>query len=107
MKLPPAIQAYFDADTDTVGLAPITAFATDAIVKDEGKTLVGHAAVAEWWRAAKAHYEATSQPREISGSGERFTVRAEVTGTFPGSPAMLSFIFTLKKNEIATLEIGA
>jgi hypothetical protein len=107
MKLPPAIQAYFDADTDTFSPAPTTAFATDAIVKDEGKTLVGHAAIAEWWRAAKAHYQATSQPREISGSAERYTVRAEVTGQFPGSPATLSFIFTLKNNEIATLEIGA
>lgn len=107
MKLPPAIQAYFDADTDTFSPAPTTAFATDAIVKDEGKTLVGHAAIAEWWWAAKAHYEATSQPKEISGSGEHFTVRAEVTGKFPGSPAMLSFIFTLKDHEIAALEIGA
>lgn len=107
MKLPPAIQTYFDADTDRDGPAPITAFATDAIVKDEGKTLVGRAAIAEWWRAAKAHYEATSKPREISGEGERFTVRAEVTGKFPGSPAILSFMFTLKNNEIAALEIGA
>lgn len=107
MKLPPAIQAYFDADTDTVSPAPTNAFATDAIVKDEGKTLVGRAAIGEWWRATKAHYEAVSQPKEISASGERFTVRAEVTGKFPGSPAMLSFIFTLKNNEIAALEIGA
>lgn len=107
MKLPPAIQAYFDADTDTVSPAPTTAFATDAIVKDEGKTLVGRAAIAEWWLAAKAHYEATSQPKDVSGSGERFTVRAEVTGKFAGSPAMLSFMFTLKNNEIAALEIGA
>lgn len=107
MKLPSAIQAYFDADTDTVSPAPTTAFAIDAIVKDDGKTLVGREAIAAWWRAAKAHYEAISQPREISGSGERFTVRAEVTGRFPGSPAMLSFIFTLKNNEIAALEIGA
>jgi hypothetical protein len=107
MKLPPPIQAYFDADTDTVSPAPTTAFATDAIVKDEGKTLVGRAAITEWWQAAKARYQATSQPREVSGSDERLTVRAEVTGKFPGSPAMLSFIFTLKNNEIAALEIGA
>lgn len=107
MKLPPPIQAYFDADTDTVSPAPITAFATDAIIKDEGKTLVGRAAIAEWWQAAKAHYQATSQPKEVAGSNEHFTVHAEVTGRFPGSPAMLSFIFTLKNNEIAALEIGA
>ncbi len=54
MKLPQPIQAYFDADTDTDGPAPTAAFAPDAIVKDEGKTLVGREAIAEWWRAAKA-----------------------------------------------------
>ncbi len=107
MKLPQPIQAYFDADTDTDGPAPTAAFAPDAIVKDEGKTLVGREAIAEWWRAAKARYKAVSEPREITGAGERFIVRAEVSGAFPSSPAMLSFIFTLKNNEIAALEIGA
>lgn len=107
MRLPPAVQAYFDADTDTDGPAPIAAFATDAIVKDESKICVGHAAIAEWWRAAKARYQATSEPREIAAAGERFTVLAEVRGKFTGSPIVLSFTFTLKDNAIAALEIGA
>lgn len=107
MKLPPAIQAYFDADTDIDGPAPTTVFAPNAIVKDDGKTHVGREAIAEWWRAAKAKYQATSEPREISGAGERFTVLAEVRGEFAGSPITLSFIFTLKDNAIVTLEIGA
>ncbi len=107
MKMPPALRAYFDADTDTNGPAPNEAFANDAIVKDEGKTHVGRKAIAEWWDAAKAQYQAVSAPREISEADGRFTVLAEVSGNFPGSPAMLSFTFTLKGNEIAVLEIGA
>ena len=63
--------------------------------------------IAAWWRAAKAQYQHTADPREVSEAGGRITVLAEVRGTFPGSPAMLSFIFTLKNNEIAALEIGA
>lgn len=107
MKMPPAIRAYFNADTDTNSPAPVDAFASDAIVKDEGKTHVGRKAIAEWWRAAKARYHAISAPREISETDARFTVLAEVSGDFRGSPAMLSFAFTLKDNEIAVLEIGA
>lgn len=107
MKLPSAIQAYFDADTAIDGPAPTTAFTTDAIVKDDGKTHVGRKAIAEWWRAAKAQYQATSEPREVSGAGARFTVLAEVAGKFAGSPITLSFTFALKDNAIATLEIGA
>ncbi len=107
MKLPSPIQAYFDADAHLGGPAPISAFAPDAIVKDEGKTLVGREAIAAWWRATKAQYEAISEPREISGAGERVTVLAEVRGKFAGSPITLSFTFTLKDNAIATLEIGA
>lgn len=107
MKLPPAIQAYFDADANIDGPAPIAAFAPDAIVKDEGKTLVGRPAIAEWWRATKALYQAISQPREITGAGAHFTVLAEVNGKFPGSPISLNFSFTLKDEAIVALELGA
>ena len=107
MKLPPAIRAYLDADKDVGGPAPIGAFAIDAIVKDEGKTHVGRKAIAAWWRAAKAQYQHTAHPREFSETDGRITILAEVSGKFPGSPAMLSFMFTLKDKEIAALEIGA
>lgn len=107
MKLPSPIQAYFDADKDVAGPAPTSAFAVNAVVKDEGKTHIGHKAIAAWWRAAKAQYQHTADPREISEAGGRITVRAEVSGKFPGSPAILSFMFTLKDGAISTLDIGA
>lgn len=107
MKLPSPIQAYFDADKDLAGAAPTSAFAIDAIVKDEGNTHIGQKAIVAWWRTAKAQYQHTADPREISEADGRFTVIAEVSGSFPGSPAMLNFMFTLKDQKIATLEIGA
>lgn len=107
MKLPSPIQTYFDADRDIAGPAPVGAFSSEAIVKDEGKTHVGRKAIEAWWRAAKAQYQHTADPREISETNGRITILAEVSGRFPGSPAMLSFMFTLKDDEISTLEIGA
>jgi hypothetical protein len=107
MKLPPPILTYFEADKHPASAAPISAFSIDAIVKDEGKTHVGHKAIAEWFHKAKAQSEHSTDPREVSEAGARITVLAEVSGKFPGSPAMLSFMFTLKDGAIAILEIGA
>ncbi|WP_114391678.1 nuclear transport factor 2 family protein [Oleisolibacter albus] len=107
MKLPSPIQIYFEADQDVAGPAPIAAFTTDAVVKDEGRTHVGPKAIGAWWRAAKAQFQHTTDPREISEADGRFTVLAEVSGQFPGSPAMLNFTFTLKDDAISILEIGA
>ncbi len=107
MKLPAPVQLFFDADKSADGSAPLPAFAPDAIVKDEGRTHVGHAAIAQWWRAAKDQYRHTAEPRELARDGGRTVVRAEVTGQFPGSPAMLSFAFRIGNGRIDTLEIGA
>lgn len=107
MKFPSPIRAFFEADKHVAGPAPISAFAIDAVVKDEGKMHVGQTAIAAWWRASKAQYRHTADPRQITESDGRITVLAEVSGDFPGSPAMLNFTFTLKEDAIATLEIGA
>jgi hypothetical protein len=107
MKLPSPIKTYFEADKDVAGPAPTSVFAVDAVVKDEGKMHVGRKAIAAWWRAAKAQYQHIADPCEVSEAEGCITVLAEVRGQFPGSPAMLSFMFTLKDGGIATLEIGA
>lgn len=107
MNLPSPIQAYFEADKDPAGTAPASAFAIDAVVKDEGKMHVGRKAIAAWWRSAKLQYQHTAHPRGVSQADGRITVLAEVSGKFPGSPTILSFTFTLKDGSISTLEIGA
>lgn len=107
MNLPSPIRTFFEADGRKDGDVPIRAFAPDAIVKDEGRTHVGHAAIAAWWRAAKAENQHTSEPLTIDTRGDLATVRARVTGQFPGSPATLTFSFHIESDLIATLEIGA
>jgi hypothetical protein len=107
MKLPPPIKTYFDADQTVDGSPPTAAFADDAKVRDDGETHVGHTAISTWWRAYKAKYNARSEPREVSQTGDLATIRAEVSGDFPGSPTMLTFRFKLAGARIAALEIGA
>jgi hypothetical protein len=107
MKLPAPLRSYFDADGAGADTAPLGAFAPQAVVRDEGKTHVGHDAIEAWWRAAKAQYRHTAEPLDIAGDGGRTFVRARVTGDFPGSPADLTFAFRLEDGLITALEIGA
>ncbi|MGE0152048.1 MAG: nuclear transport factor 2 family protein [Reyranellaceae bacterium] len=106
MKLPAPVQTYFDADKATAA-APIDAFAPDAVVKDEGKTHVGHDAIEAWWDAAKAQYRHTAKPFESVEERGLTIVRARVTGQFPASPALLTFAFRLADGRIVALEISA
>lgn len=103
MKLHPSIQAYFDAE----GAAPLDAFASDAIVVDEGHRHLGHAAIDAWWRDATAKYQAVAEPLEVNTKDDAHEVRAKVTGQFPGSPITLTFAFRMKDDRIAALKIGS
>lgn len=107
MKLPAAIQVFFDAEKGAGETAPVRAFAPDATVRDEGRAHIGSDAIEAWWRAAKAQYHHTAEPQEVVEQRNLTLVRAKVTGQFPGSPAFLTFAFRLENGRIAALEIGA
>lgn len=107
MTLPAPIQAYFDADRREDDEALTRAFTPDAVVEDEGGTHAGHPAIGRWWRETKERYRAVVEPVEAQESGELTTVRARVTGRFPGSPATLTFRFRRDGEQITRLEIGA
>src|SRR6266436_4882237 len=42
---------------------------------------------------------------DVQTHGDEVTVRARLTGEFPGSPVELDYIFKLSNNKIASLEI--
>ncbi|SDP38103.1 SnoaL-like domain-containing protein [Filomicrobium insigne] len=107
MHLPPAIQAYFDADKAHDGESLIQAFAPDAVVRDEGQLYAGHQAIVAWWRHAKAKYQHTAEPIDMDRKSDVTEVRARVTGQFPGSPATLKFAFRIEGDRVVDLEIGA
>jgi hypothetical protein len=107
VKLPSALQAYFDADKSGNGDALIQAFAPNAVVQDEGRSYPGRQAIHAWWREVKAKYQHTVEPLEVGEIGDATNVRARVNGRFPSSPAMLTFTFQLHRDRIVRLEIGA
>lgn len=103
---PPPIAAYFAAknrhDIDGM-LAP---FASNAEVRDEGELHRGRDAIRAWMEHTTKKYRVTSIPEEHHSEDGRDIVRSLVSGDFPGSPAHLTYRFTLAAGEIAALDIG-
>jgi len=104
LDLPKPIAAYFTADTgnsETVAQC----FTENAVVKDEGHTYHGRAAIKKWKADASAKYHYTSEPFACEQKDGKFVVTSTLTGNFPGSPVNLRFFFGLEGDKIASLEI--
>ena len=80
-------------------------FAESAVVRDEGKTIQGLAAIRKWMVETKQKYQHTIEPLASTQKDGRTIVTNRLTGNFPGSPIELEFVFTLDGDEIAALEI--
>lgn len=105
LKLPEPIAAYFDADKRD-GEAIARCFTTRAIVKDEGQTFSGPAAIEAWKTAARAKYSHVSEPFAMEQKDGRYIVMTRLNGNFRGSPIDLRFVFRLERGKIAFLEIA-
>ncbi|MDB5340704.1 MAG: hypothetical protein JWN70_6323 [Planctomycetaceae bacterium] len=104
LKLPELIAKYFAADkVDSEAVSQC--FAENAIVKDEGHTYRGRAAIKQWKTDASAKYQYTSEPIACEQKDGKLVVTSRLTGNFPGSPVNLRFYFDIEGDKIASLEI--
>jgi hypothetical protein len=104
LSLPKPIAAYFIAD-EVDGEAVSQCFTANAIVKDEGHTHKGRAAIKAWKTDASAKYQYTCEPLACEEKDGKTVVTSHLVGNFPGSPVDLRFFFTLAGDKIALLEI--
>ena len=105
LDLPKSIAAYFTADKgDTEAFSQC--FTEEAIVKDEGHTYHGRAAIEQWKAEASTKYQYTSEPFACEQKDGKIIVTSRLTGNFPGSPIEVRFVFRLEGDKIASLEIG-
>ena len=61
-------------------------FADNAIVRDEGRTIKGLAAIKQWKAETKKKYRHTVEPLESAQKDGKTVVTSRVAGNFPGSP---------------------
>ena len=95
--------AVFGVVTDSGALAGIVAYARD---DGERETHRGREAITAWARDTIERYRMQSEPLETTRTENGHTVKARVTGDFPGSPLTFTYRFTLTDDAIKTLEIG-
>lgn len=104
LNLPRPIANYFAADED--GAEKLSqCFTEDAVVKDEGQTYKGRAAIKDWKAHASEKYQYTSEPLALDQEDRKTVVTSRLTGNFPGSPVNLRFFFELDGEKIKSLEI--
>lgn len=105
LALPLPIARYFTADKSKDATAIVAAFTEDAIVRDEGQTYVGHAAIRQWKLTSSSKYTYTVAPFALTIDQDASIVTAHLAGDFPGSPVDLRYRFVLAGDRIAGLEI--
>jgi len=105
LDLPTPVATYFSADTsDSEAVAQC--FTENAVVKDEGRTFKGRAAIRQWKVDASAKYQYKSEPIVCERRDGQVIVTSRLTGNFPGSPVNLRFFFRLEGDKIESLEIA-
>ena len=105
--LAPAIAAYIAAanarDTSTVA----SFFAEDANVFDEGQHRIGTQAIAQWMQDTARRYQPKVEVLDVQQRTGKVLVHNLISGTFPGSPLELRYMFCLnEQGKIARLDIS-
>ncbi len=105
IDLPTPIAIYIAAENRGDTEAMSQCFAEHAVVRDEGKTIKGLAAIKRWKAETKKKYQHTVEPLALIQEGDKTIVTNRLTGKFPGSPIEVRFIFKLDRDKIESLEI--
>ena len=104
--LPNTLDRYFEAQNAHDIDAMVACFAADAAVRDEGHAIVGADAIRAWKQETSAKYWITVKPLESHVEDGWTVVVVNVAGTFPGSPADLTYRFRFADDgRIGTLEV--
>ena len=105
IDVPEPVAAYLAAEEAKDADALSRCFTEDGTVHDEGRDYRGRNSIRQWKQEVDTKYRYVLQPINVQTHGDKVTVRARLTGEFPGSPIELDHIFSLSNNKIASLEI--
>ena len=103
--LPQPLTEYFRATNEHDVAAALASFASEAIVKDEGRQYRGPAAIRKWIEATIRKYDFTVEVKGAHEADGKIVVATLVAGPFPGSPVDMSYEFTLAHQRIVRLVI--
>lgn len=105
MKLPKLAERFVATQNNYDSKSFAECFTDSAIVHDEGKTHKGKEEIRKWIEHSNEQYQPFVKPLKYEETGSGGTLSAEVSGTFPGSPAVLQFYLTVKDGLINSLKV--
>src|SRR6266403_5330487 len=105
LDAPGPVTAYLAAEVAKDADAISCCFTEDGSVHDEGRDYRGRDSIRQWKQEVDAKYRYVLETVNAQRHGDSVTVRARLTGAFPGSPVELDHIFELSNDKIASLEI--
>ena len=105
IHLPKPIEGFMSSENARDPDALAACFAPDAIVRDEGRTREGLKDIIAWQRETTDKYQHTVEPLAVMERDGKMIVATKVSGSFPGSPITLDFVFRLEDGKIASLDI--
>lgn len=103
MKLPKVVTELVNTQNNFDSLAYANCFSETAVVFDEGKTHKGRKEIQKWIDEANKKYQATMKPLEYSETEN--TLKTEVSGNFPGSPIVMTYLYEFQDDLIQSLRI--
>ena len=103
MNLPKVVSDLINTQNNFDSVAYANCFTETAVVFDEGKTHNGRKEIEKWIDEANKKYQATMKP--LSFSETEHTLKTEVSGTFPGSPVVLTYRYEFQDGLIQSLKI--
>jgi ketosteroid isomerase-like protein len=104
MNLPKVLIDLIAAQNSADSVAYANCFAETAIVFDEGKKHTGKTAIKNWIARANQVYQTKMKPLDYSPTTQ--TLEAEISGTFPGSPLLITYQFKIQEGQIHSLKIA-
>jgi hypothetical protein len=103
MNLPANIEEFVQAQNEQDSAKFSRYFTADATVYNEGHTYSGRDEIREWIELDTEKYQMQATPIDYQQSGASAVLTVEVTGTFPGSPAVMQYHLELDDDLISSL----
>lgn len=105
MKLPENIEGFIKAQNELDSTTFTNYFTEHATVSDEGSSYSGREEIKQWIQEAAEKYNMQLKPVDFMQSGLKGKLTVEVSGTFPGSPAVMHYHLGFENALISSLKI--
>ncbi|MEZ0484616.1 nuclear transport factor 2 family protein [Fibrella aquatica] len=106
MKLPDNIEGLIRAQNKADSTAFAAYFTNLATVFDVGSSYSGQVEIQQWIQHASEKYQMQLKPVDFNQTGSTAELTVAVSGTFPGSPAVMQYHLELDGAFIRSLRIS-